>query len=108
MATPAPIPDPDDAPRRHRKSTEKLRPDQLEALREGFAAIKKLRDTNGFWFWAELHGAPKQMRALTAKSGYDNLFLPWHRAYLTGWSSPCRPKSPARDPALVGLACHAR
>lgn len=48
---------------RHRKSTEKLRPDQLKAVREGFAAIKEPHDTNGFWFWAELYGAPKNNRA---------------------------------------------
>lgn len=67
---------------RHRKSTEKLGSDQLKALREGFAAIKKLHDTNGFWFWAELHGAPKNKCEHSPENGYDNLFLPWHRAYL--------------------------
>ncbi len=67
---------------RHRKSIEKLRPDQLKALRDGFGAIKTLRDTNGFWFWAELHGAPKNKCEHSPENGYDNLFLPWHRAYL--------------------------
>jgi len=67
---------------RHRKSVEKLRPDQLKALRDGFAAIKRLRDTNGFWFWAGVHGAPQYKCEHSPRNGYDNLFLPWHRAYL--------------------------
>jgi tyrosinase len=80
---------------RHRKSVEKLRPDQLKALRKGFAAIKKLRDTNGFWFWAELHGAPKNKCEHSPRSGYDNLFLPWHRAYLYRLELALQTKAPA-------------
>lgn len=80
---------------RHRKSTEKLRPDQLKSLREGFAAIKKLDDTNGFWFWAELHGAPKNQCEHTNESGYDSLFLPWHRAYLYRLELALQTKAPA-------------
>jgi len=68
---------------RHRKSVEKLRPDQLDALREGFAAIKPLTDKNGFAFWAGKHGAPDyDCEHSNEEVGYDNLFLPWHRAYL--------------------------
>lgn len=67
---------------RHRKSIEKLRPDQLQALRDGFAAIKRLRDNRGFWYWAGKHGAPGGFCRHSSRSGYDSLFLPWHRAYL--------------------------
>lgn len=67
---------------RHRKSTEKLRPDQLEALRVGFAKAKALRDSNGFWHWAGFHGAPGYVCKHSGRSGFDSLFLPWHRAYL--------------------------
>jgi tyrosinase len=67
---------------RHRKSVEKLRPDQLAALRDGFKAIKGLRDSNGFWHWAGLHGAPGNKCEHSPPGGFDNLFLPWHRAYL--------------------------
>lgn len=67
---------------RHRKSIEKLRPDQLKALREGFRKIQRLRDTNGFWYWAGIHGAPRYQCEHSPENGYDNLFLPWHRAYL--------------------------
>jgi tyrosinase len=80
---------------RHRKSAEKLRPDQLRALRDGFAAIKKLRDSNGFWFWAELHGAPKNKCEHSPENGYDNLFLPWHRAYLYRLELALQTKVPA-------------
>jgi tyrosinase len=80
---------------RHRKSVEKLRPDQLKALRDGFAAIKKLHDTNGFWFWAELHGAPKNKCEHSPRTGYDNLFLPWHRAYLYRLELALQTKVPA-------------
>lgn len=67
---------------RHRKSAEKLRPDQLAALRAGFAAIEGLRDNRGFWHWAGMHGAPGYLCEHSNRSGVDNLFLPWHRAYL--------------------------
>jgi tyrosinase len=80
---------------RHRKSVEKLRSDQLQALRESFGAIKKLRDTNGFWFWAELHGAPKNKCEHSPSTGYDNLFLPWHRAYLYRLELALQTKVPA-------------
>jgi tyrosinase len=80
---------------RHRKSAEKLRPDQLKALRDGFEAIKKLHDTNGFWFWAELHGTPKNKCEHSPRTGYDNLFLPWHRAYLYRLELALQTKVPA-------------
>lgn len=67
---------------RHRKSVEKLRDDQLQALRGAFAAIKGLRDNRGFSHWAGLHGAPGDLCRHSPQSGYDSLFLPWHRAYL--------------------------
>jgi len=68
---------------RHRKSAAKLRPDQLTALREGFERIQALSDKNGFAFWAGKHGAPGyDCEHSSEELGYDNLFLPWHRAYL--------------------------
>src|SRR5690242_8217285 len=67
---------------RHRKSAAKLRPDQLQALRIGFRKIQRLRDTNGFWYWAGIHGSPRYQCHHSPENGYDNLFLPWHRAYL--------------------------
>ena len=66
---------------RHRKSVEKLRADQLDALRQGFKAIKALRDNRGFWHWAGLHGAPG-FDCEHSLNQFDSLFLPWHRAYL--------------------------
>jgi tyrosinase len=66
---------------RHRKSVAKLSPDQLKALRDGFAAIEGLRDNRGFWHWAGLHGAPGY-DCEHSTNRFDGLFLPWHRAYL--------------------------
>lgn len=66
---------------RYRKSAEKLRDDQLVALRDGFKAIKELRDRNGFWHWAAVHGAPVD-GCEHSLNQFDSLFLPWHRAYL--------------------------
>lgn len=67
---------------RHRKSAEKLRADQLSALRAAFAAIKGLRDNRGFWHWAGMHGAPGGLCKHSTPAGTNSLFLPWHRAYL--------------------------
>jgi tyrosinase len=83
VATPIPSLD-DSTPRiRHRKSAEKLDPDQLQALRDGFKAIMGLKDNNGFAYWAGKHGAPNyECEHSSEEQGLDNLFLPWHRAYL--------------------------
>src|ERR1051325_9692065 len=69
---------------RHRKSAEKLRTDQLAALREGFEKIQALSDKNGFAYWAGKHGAPDyDCEHSNEEIGFfDDLFLPWHRAYL--------------------------
>jgi tyrosinase len=66
---------------RHRKSVVQLKPRQLKALRDGFAAIERLRDNRGFWRWAGVHGAPGYQCEHSLEQ-FDSLFLPWHRAYL--------------------------
>lgn len=66
---------------RHRKSAVQLKPRQLNALRDGFAAIEGLRDNRGFWRWAGVHGAPGN-QCEHSLNQFDSLFLPWHRAYL--------------------------
>jgi len=81
MATPHRSPVQPNPRLRHRKSIVKLRPDQLKALRNGFQKIQRLRDTNGFWYWAGLHGAPRN-KCAHSLNAFDSLFLPWHRAYL--------------------------
>lgn len=81
MATPHRSPINPDPRVRYRKSAEKLRPDQLDALRDGFKKIKELRDRNGFWHWAAVHGAPVD-GCEHSLNQFDSLFLPWHRAYL--------------------------
>jgi tyrosinase len=81
MATPHRSPIQPNPRIRHRKSIAKLRPDQLKALRNGFRKIQALHDTNGFWYWAGLHGAPRN-KCEHSRNSFDSLFLPWHRAYL--------------------------
>jgi tyrosinase len=68
---------------RHRPSVFKLDEGQLDALKQGFAAIKGLRDNRGFWYWAGLHGTPGYDCEHSIRQ-FDSLFLPWHRAYLYG------------------------
>lgn len=79
---------------RHRKSVAKLQPDQLKALRKGFREIEGLRDTNGFWYWAGFHGAPRYQCEHSGRTGVDNLFLPWHRAYLYRLELALQSKAP--------------
>jgi tyrosinase len=87
----------DSTPRlRHRKSADKLSPEQLDALREGFAKIQALSDRNGFAYWAGKHGAPDyDCEHSSEELGYDNLFLPWHRAYLYQLELALQTKVPA-------------
>jgi tyrosinase len=55
-----------------------LSAEELAALREGFAALYELRDDRGYGFLAGIHGLPLP---IYCEHG-NNLFLPWHRAYL--------------------------
>jgi tyrosinase len=61
----------------HRKSVDKLEPQQLADLRQAFKATMALTDERGFWYFAGWHGEPFNW----CEHGTD-LFLPWHRAYL--------------------------
>src|SRR5215211_1824130 len=94
MATPHRSPIQPNPRVRHRKSIAKLRPDQLKALRKGFRTIQGLRDTNGFWFWAGFHGAPRYQCEHSPRGGFDSLFLPWHRAYLYRLELALQTKAP--------------
>ncbi len=63
---------------KHRKSVSRLSADELAALREAFRRSMEIRDSRGYGHFASLHGFPDP--------GYcehgNQLFLPWHRAYL--------------------------
>jgi tyrosinase len=66
------------APLSYRKSADRLRGPQLEALRQAYSRSMALSDDRGFEFWAGLHGLPLPMYC----EHHTELFLPWHRAYL--------------------------
>jgi tyrosinase len=72
---------------RHRKNVELLRPEQLAALRDGFARLNVISDNvitdnRGYQYLAGLHGLPNWFCQHGDPPGSDPLFLPWHRAYL--------------------------
>jgi tyrosinase len=73
---------------RHRKNVELLQPEQLAALRRGFARLVEISenavgDNRGYQHLAGIHGLPDQLcRHGGDVPGSDPLFLPWHRAYL--------------------------
>jgi tyrosinase len=89
---------------RHRKNVEILRPDQLAALRQGFARLSQISanvvtDNRGYQYLAGLHGLPGQYCQLGDPPGSDPLFLPWHRAYLYVFELAMRDQAP--DAALA-------
>ena len=49
------------APLSYRKSVDRLRDPQLEALRQAYSMSMALSDERGFEFWAGLHGLPLPM-----------------------------------------------
>lgn len=60
-----------------RRSIRALTPDQLNQLRDAYAAMQAIPDQRGYHFLAGAHGLPRQ----SCQHG-TLLFLPWHRAYL--------------------------
>jgi len=63
---------------KHRKRLSTLSEEELTALREAFRQAMEVTDSRGYGHFASLHGFPEP--------GYcehgNQLFLPWHRAYL--------------------------
>jgi tyrosinase len=89
---------------RHRKNVELLRPEQLAALRQGFARLMEISDNvvtdnRGYQYLAGLHGLPNWFCQHGDPPGSDPLFLPWHRAYLYTFELALRDQAP--DAALA-------
>lgn len=61
-----------------RKSITHLSEEELAALRAAFSAAMEVRDSRGYGHFASLHGLPDPG---LCEHG-NELFLPWHRAYL--------------------------
>jgi tyrosinase len=62
---------------KHRKSADKLSPDELTRLRDAIKASLKISDNRGYQYYAGWHGVP-----FDYCWHHHPLFLPWHRAYL--------------------------
>jgi tyrosinase len=60
-----------------RKSVDQLDADELGKLRQAFSLALPLNDTRGFEYFAGWHGV-----SLGWCQHHNELFLPWHRAYL--------------------------
>jgi tyrosinase len=78
--SPAVSPSPTSAPQalRHRRDARLLTGEQLSDLRDAFAAVQGIGDDRGFQYWAGIHGLPLPISC----THHNELFLPWHRAYL--------------------------
>ena len=63
---------------RYRQSATSLQDDAVTALRNGFTGMMALSDERGYAYQAGIHGLPLP---ISCQHGND-LFLPWHRAYL--------------------------
>jgi tyrosinase len=51
---------------------------QLANFRQAIAEAQKIGDNRGYQYWAGIHGLPLPISCVHN----DELFLPWHRAYL--------------------------
>lgn len=73
-------PSPTQAPRalRHRRSVRRLTERQLADLREAVVRAQAVGDDRGYQAWAGIHGLPLPISC----THHNELFLPWHRAYL--------------------------
>ena len=79
MSTASP-PAPALAPRalRHRRSARRMTAGQLANFRRAITESQAIGDDRGYQRWAGIHGLPLPISCVHG----DELFLPWHRAYL--------------------------
>lgn len=78
--SPAVTPAPAQAPQalRHRRSVRRLTAGQLANFRKAITGAQAINDDRGYQFWAGIHGLPLPISCVH----HQELFLPWHRAYL--------------------------
>lgn len=65
-------------PLRHRRSARRLTAGQQADLRRAIAEVQAIGDDRGYQRWAGIHGLPLPISCVHG----DELFPPWHRAYL--------------------------
>ena len=63
---------------KHRKRLSTLSTDEIDTLRDGFRAMQGIADDRGYGHYGSIHGKGNPM---FCQHG-NQLFLPWHRAYL--------------------------
>jgi tyrosinase len=63
---------------RHRRNARALTAGQLANFRKAITASQAIKDDRGYQAWAGIHGLPLPISCVHG----DELFLPWHRAYL--------------------------
>jgi tyrosinase len=63
---------------KHRRDASRLTPGQLADLRQAFRLAQSINDDRGYQSWAGVHGLPLPISC----THHNDLFLPWHRAYL--------------------------
>ncbi|HET7484508.1 MAG TPA: tyrosinase family protein [Solirubrobacterales bacterium] len=63
---------------RHRRSVRRLTAGQLSDFRKAITAAQAVSDDRGYQYWAGIHGLPLPRYCIH----HEELFLPWHRAYL--------------------------
>lgn len=63
---------------RHRRNIDQLTIAQVADLREAIKRTQAIGDDRGYQAWAGIHGLPLPISC----THHNELFLPWHRAYL--------------------------
>jgi tyrosinase len=75
---------------RHRRSVRRLTAGQLGDLRAAIVAAQGIGDDRGYQRWAGIHGLPLPISC----THHNELFLPWHRAYLYLFEKALQDKVP--------------
>jgi tyrosinase len=78
VSTAAPRPTAAQVSLRHRRSVRRLSAGQLEDLQKAVSLAQKVKDNRGYQYQAGIHGLPLPESC----RHHEQLFLPWHRAYL--------------------------
>jgi tyrosinase len=85
-----------------RTSADTLTAAALQALRDGYSKMQALApsDNRSWFYWAGIHGVPQWLcwhHGRVGRGGQRplNLFLPWHRAYLSYFENSMRDRNGA-------------
>jgi tyrosinase len=90
VSTAAPRPTAAQVSLRHRRSVRRLSAGQLEDLQKAVSLAQKVKDNRGYQYQAGIHGLPLPESC----RHHEQLFLPWHRAYLYFFERALRDRVP--------------